>query len=241
MKNIFGSWGRCHSLIHKYGPQTLTPWTINNFLFLQPPTAGSKYKITMPIPSGKMVKWPMKGRIRESTSSAVTFGQDFPDHMDLYTGKGLLITDGEGRGQTTMISVYDAASRQAKIEPWRPAVPDKTSKYSIVKMPGLQNLSTNPRCTIISTLHERKKPTWRDAMMLGRRSENPSRSAKNQTPESWKLNLAGRDREVLEIESDLFRREAWAKGKQSELERKRRMTIRAKMWAAVGLALYPGP
>jgi hypothetical protein len=64
--------------------------------------------------------------------------------MDLYTGKGLLITDGEGRGQTTMISIYDAASRQAKIEPWRPAVPDKTSKYSIVKMPGKYSVFKMP-------------------------------------------------------------------------------------------------
>ena len=104
------------------------------------------------------------------------------DYEDFYTGKGLMIVDGEGRGQQTIIDFYDAAKRIAKIQPWRPAKADKSSKYCIVQMQG-------------------------------------------------------KDKAVLEIEQMLYQRETWAKGKAVEAERKRRATIRAKMWAAVRLEM----
>jgi hypothetical protein len=118
-----------------------------------------------------------------------------------------------------------------------------SGKYSIVKMPGLQNPSTNHPMHNHHALELAKATNMpcRHELPGGRRIVDPSLGAKHQTPEPWEMRLAGRDRDVLEIESDLFRREAWAKGKQAELERKRRMTIRAKMWAAVWLALDPGP
>lgn len=48
-----------------------------------------------------------------------------PVLTDICTGKGLLITAGEGKGQKALIKNYDAAQRAARMGTWTVGVADK--------------------------------------------------------------------------------------------------------------------
>jgi len=96
------------------------------------PTEKSWYMFQYQDAVGHRGKLHVKGKAQGAGNKVITLSGDAPE-LDVLTGKGILITDGTGKGQRALIKRYDAARRQAHIDEWEVALPDKSSSIQIVR------------------------------------------------------------------------------------------------------------
>ena len=103
----------------------------------EPPTAKTRY--AMMLPGTDEQPFPrtlhLSGRCAKNGSiTLVHLAKGAPD-IDVYSGKGLRIVAGTGKGQSARIVSYDAVSKVCKMGAWAEPVPDKSSSYVVTTSP----------------------------------------------------------------------------------------------------------
>ena len=83
--------------------------------------------------AGKTVSLHLDGRCQKEGTEGVMFLSKHAPDFDMYTGRTVNIIGGKGLGQRTRILSYDPGMKRCKIEPWQAALPDKTTKYTIIE------------------------------------------------------------------------------------------------------------
>jgi uncharacterized protein len=81
--------------------------------------------------SGEMPETGISGDVAAGSTTNTIKLVDSSSNIDAYNGLQIEITDGKGKGQVSIISDYDGATKTATVSPDWTIIPDNTSKYHI--------------------------------------------------------------------------------------------------------------